>query len=60
MATLDQSTEGVYIICRQPRGRSKKGDCAEIDGIERIGMISKTDKAPKDPSKPTATRGATV
>lgn len=60
ITTPDQSTLGVPIVWCQPRVRSKKGERAATDGIERIGMKNRTVMTPKRPSNPTATRGATA
>jgi hypothetical protein len=59
IAKADQRTVGVSIIWCQPRGRSKKGVCEAIDGMERMGTQRMIEMKPKRPSYPTATRGAT-
>ena len=41
---------GVLIIWCQPRGRSKKGERDLMEGIERMGMKRRIERAPKKPS----------
>lgn len=50
ITTPDHSTLGVPIVWCQPRVRSKKGEQAATDGIERMGMKSRTVMTPKRPS----------
>jgi hypothetical protein len=55
----DARTEGVYMVCDSPRERSKKGEEAEMDGIDKMGNNRRTEIAPNNPSKPTAASGVT-
>lgn len=59
IAMLEIKTAGVWIVWSQPRGRSKKGEDSAIEGMERMGNNIKIEMAPKRPSNPTATSGAT-
>jgi hypothetical protein len=50
MASEELIMAGVLTIWYQPRGRSKKGDKALMDGIARIGTNRRIEIVPKRPS----------
>ena len=60
MATEDPRTRGLEMVWCHPRGRSKNGERAAIDGkMNGSGVRRRIESAPKKPSQPTATSGAT-
>ena len=60
MATDEPRTRGLDMVWCHPRGRSKKGERSAIDGkMKGSGVRRRMESAPKKPSQPTATSGAT-
>src|SRR5258706_6556973 len=60
IATEEPRTRGLEMVWCHPRGRSKNGERAAIDGkMNGSGVRRRIESAPKKPSQPTATSGAT-
>lgn len=57
IAIPEYNTLGVLIIWYQPLGRSKKGEMAVTDGMDKIGINKRIERVPKNPSHPTAIKG---